>query len=155
MKTNTSCYHKSTMIKGHQSVFPCLQICVRVSSDQNFIGIKLLLQSDTKIYGDDYRRKPCSYLPKNCDNDVEKLTQEVLEYAHQWKNSSNPCYDVISDHFEGIAISTKQSDSQFILIAFILPFCGIFCSLLFCFEFWRRNYKHVSRLYVYNSWSAS
>ena len=182
---NTTCFYKPAMGDGKKVAFPCAQVYVSVvvlTSDaaaastaphENTTAdpqrFKLLLQSDTKIYGDDHRRRPCSYLPDECDGE-DVLKSQVDEFTRVWSDSyvSNAsgeagtgtpqtfaCFDVVSGHIDNLAVLKTQSDRRLLLTAFLVPFFGALASLLFCCEFWRRNYRHVSRLYVYNSWNAS
>jgi len=156
---NTTCFYKSPIEEIKYTSFPCLQVrvnVVREDSDE-VKNLKLLMQSDTKIYGDDHIRRPCSFLPDKCAEDETSLADQARAFAQELgENGTFPCFDVADLENHRITVMTSQTaDSNVVMMALVVPLGGALLSLLCCFEFWRRNYRHVSRLYVYNSWSAS
>jgi len=119
----------------------------------------LLFQNELNFAGNDYLYRRCSYLPARCPTDLQQTTQEIQNYALKWGvvNQTYDCYfSAESDQWSnGRVMRYKLISIGAMWNSIVWPLIGMFTSVLCCVGFWRRSYRHMSRLFIYNSWSAS
>ena len=121
---------------------------------KNSQNILLLFQNEYNYAGSDDLYRRCSYLPKFCSNDIKALVSDICAYAYQVgdRNETIKCF---YDPQNQRVIKDKKIHVSNIVHSLLWPSLGIILSTLCCIGFWNHNYKHISRLYIYNSWSAS
>lgn len=168
---------------GEKRGFPCLQVHVRLASDntslasplptsasmtetimtsENDPNLLLLYQNELQIAGDDYRRKPCSYMPEHCSHDALVIRKEVYEYS----KDIGPVNSTIDCHYladpTGLAVTTNGMAMRFrvvtaaqVINSIMWPIVGVVVSVTCCLLFWKKNHHRTHRLFIYNAWSPS
>jgi len=116
--------------------------------------VLLLYQSEYNYAGMDYIYRRCSFLPPFCPSNLQTLLSSVCSYGYRI-GDINSTIDCFYDPNKRWVIHEKRISQAKMINAILWPLIGILVSIVCCVGFWRRNYKHISRLYIYNSWSAT
>ena len=114
----------------------------------------LLYQNEFNFAGMDYIYRRCSYLPSFCPSKMQALLLDICSYSF-FIGEVNSTIDCYYDESKQWVIREKKITKAEMAHALLWPLIGILISIGCCIGFWRRNYKHISRLYIYNSWSAT
>lgn len=124
-------------------------------------GAILLFENELHLAGQDYIHRPCSFLPYYCNGNLSDITKQVASRAEtieKDKNNLQCFYNSNSNALGGqkpVVIQHKTIFKYHIIHALTWPIAGMLSSLIICAQFWRHNKDHISRLFVYNSWSLS
>lgn len=122
----------------------------------------LLYQNELQIAGDEYRRKPCSYLPDQCIHEASVMRKAVYQYSNDIGsiNSTIDC-QYLADT-TGLAITTNGIAMRFRVVtaaqvvnAILWPIVGVVLGVACCLLFWKKNHHRSHRLFIYNAWSPS
>ena len=117
-------------------------------------NVLLLYQNEYNFAGQDHLYRRCSFLPSFCPNDLKLILSDTCSYSFAI-GSVNSTIDCFYDEEKNRVIRERRISTSNIVNSILWPLLGMIVSTACCVGFWKHNYKHISRLYIYNSWSAT
>ena len=147
--------HQTTSLRNQASGKDCGTKCNSSASD--FVSrsdVLLMYQNEYNFAGMDDIYRRCSYLPPFCSYDLNAMLSDICLYAYN-VGDVNTTISCFYDRVKKRVTYKKTISIASIIHSLVWPILGVIVSVICCAGFWNRNYKHISRLYIYNSWSAS